>query len=75
MELSLPKVKVSPFRSATCLTGRPFWTMKIEWNSASRGRCTSASEPGAWASACTPVRPPNQANWMSPRLKPATTAA
>ena len=75
VELSLPNVNVRPLRSARLSASTPAPTMKTDRNRSSLGRCAIALAPETALRAWTPVSPPYQARWMSPFLKPVTTAA
>ena len=80
VDVSLPNVNVWPARlrnpSASSNGSSPevLFAMKRLWKSASMSRWAIAVAPLTRSRACTPVRPPIHARWMSPISNARTTA-
>src|SRR5262249_3185029 len=73
-----PKVNDLPAMSfGNSLDGvRPVLVLAMmnDLNATSSAPCAIASEPGTWRRACTPVKPPNQANCTWPLVNAVTAA-
>jgi hypothetical protein len=75
VELTEPKAKVAPSRSARVFARDPAATMIFEWKRASSSRCTRGMAVPVRRRACTKVKPPYHTRSSLPVASPSTVAA